>query len=94
MISLDVLGVNGGDIWDCDCDLTDREPREDWRLCSKTATRDRFGDFWMFNGATTALECLSMPSCSNCHSAMVMINKTDGGVSWRKRTGSLEKVVR
>jgi hypothetical protein len=34
MTSLDVLGVNGGEGCDCDCDLMERDPREDWRLCS------------------------------------------------------------
>jgi hypothetical protein len=71
MASVDVFGVNGGDICDCDCDLMEGAPLEDWRLCPKIAARDLFGDFCMFNGATTALECLSISSRSNAQSAMV-----------------------
>jgi hypothetical protein len=71
MTSFDVLGVNGGDICDCECDLVDRDAREDWRLCPKMPTLDLLGDFEMFNGATNALECLSISSCSNAQSAMV-----------------------
>jgi len=71
MTSLEVFGVNGGDIWDCDCDVTERAPLEDWRLWAKMPTRDLFGDFWMFKGATRALECLSIPSCLKVQSAMV-----------------------
>jgi hypothetical protein len=74
MASVDVLGVNGGDI--CDCDLSEWVPlEEDWRLCAKMPARDRFGDFCMFNGATTALACLSISSCSNIQSAIVDVSK-------------------
>jgi hypothetical protein len=41
--------------------------------------RDRFGDFCMFNGATTALACLSISSCSNIHSAMVAVSRGGRG---------------
>jgi hypothetical protein len=77
--SCDVFGVNGGDIWDCDCDLIDWA-RDDWRLCAKIPARDFFGDLLMFNGATTALECLSIESCSRVQSAMMEVAKGDSAV--------------
>lgn len=84
MASVDVLGVKGGDICDCDCDRMDCVPREDdWRLCPNRLTRDRFGDLCMFNGATTALECLSMTSWSVMYSAMSKDNMDDGGFGRR-----------
>jgi hypothetical protein len=92
MTSLEVLGVNGGDGWDWECDRTERDPREDWRLCSNRPARDRLGDFCMFNGATNALECLSISSCSNAQSAMMASKRRAGSVGGRYR--SLKTVVR
>jgi hypothetical protein len=81
--SCDVLGVNGGEIWDwdwdCDRDLMDWA-RDDWRLCPKIPARGFFGDLLMFNGATTALECLSIESCSRVQSAMMEVAKGDSAV--------------
>lgn len=79
MASLDILGVKGGDICDCECDRVECVPFEDdWRVCPNMLTRDLLGDFCMFNGATTALECLSMTSCSNMYSAMAKVNNNNG----------------
>jgi hypothetical protein len=52
------------------------------------AARDFFGDLCMFNGATTALECLSIDSRSRVQSAMFEATNGDGGV-----IGAREKVV-
>jgi hypothetical protein len=92
MASLEVLGVNGGDGWDWECDRTERDPREDWRLCWNRPALDLLGDFCMFNGATNALECLSISSESNAQSAMVASKQTAGSVgAWYR---SLKTVVR
>jgi len=45
MTSLDVVGVNGGDICDWDCDLSECDRLDDCRLCLWVPTRDLFGDF-------------------------------------------------
>lgn len=66
MTSRDVVGVNGGEICDWECDRVDMAPREeDWRLCPSPPVRDRVGDLCMYNGATRALVRWSMFSSSS-----------------------------
>jgi hypothetical protein len=63
MVEVEVFGVSGGDI--CNCDLVDCVPLDDdWRVCPYTPTRDRdlFGDLFMFKGATNALDRFSSSS--------------------------------
>ena len=55
------MGVNGGDICDCDCDRIE-SAREDWRLWPKMLVRDFLGDLEMLRGATISLEYLSTSS--------------------------------